>query len=218
MQSLGLVSGSRYLDTHLASKPEFAPIVGSGRAITANDVFLYHLEEIKRYNTIANSDRPYLQGSSPSIYEGFTQENIPIEANGQTVMGKIVNLGAYGYSLFFIDPATGYAYRVTAGGHEIGEWRDPADRLSRPETIISILDSVSVNLAAANSSNPLFTYMPSTIPDGQDPGAIVVATSPVPSSGQSTSSSSSSSPMQDLNDRGMFGPLSPDPSNSGLFG
>jgi hypothetical protein len=34
---------------NLASKPEFASIVQSGRAITASDVFLYHLEELKRY-------------------------------------------------------------------------------------------------------------------------------------------------------------------------
>ncbi|HEU4822630.1 MAG TPA: hypothetical protein VFS97_04335 [Nitrososphaeraceae archaeon] len=174
----------RYKD--LASKSEFASIVQSGREITANDVFLYYLEELKRYGKAT-----VLPGASPLtplIDEEFTRENVPIEVNisnpGQTVgtqatplIGKIAMVNT-NYHLFFIDPNTGYAYRVTEIHSSIVERDNPNKVLKVSDMIIlSIIDSVRLEapLDSDNISHPLFTYEPPTTPDYNDPGALVLA-------------------------------------------
>jgi hypothetical protein len=184
---------------HVSQKPEFAPIVKSGKAITSNDIFLYHLEELKRYYKFMSSASP--PGASPyqpNIKEEYTVDGVTVDrhnpAGGENFNssrqqpitdGKIAMIDDQ-YSLFIMDPNTDYGYRVTAGGFTIVDWTVGISNSGPPESIISILNSVGLgNINPANQrvvvTHPLIPYVPPTGPDATDPGAIVVATAPPPS-------------------------------------
>jgi hypothetical protein len=191
----------RYTD--LAKKPEFANIVQSGRALTANDVFLYHLEEMKRW---FDADAVNRERSGPPwtniIYERFTQEDVSIErkaADGTPlplIIGKAV-MNEGGYNLYFIDDTTGYAYRITSDSFLVGEWITGTRPLTEPNEVLWIFNSARLDTAPSSASlgHPLLTYTPPNYLDPNDPGAIVAAT---PVQQGPSSESSNNNPFLEL--------------------
>lgn len=171
----------RYKD--LASKPEFAPIVQSGRPITANDVYLYHLDEIRKYNKalLPNS----AQGWEPIIHEEQTVENIPITRNAAggpelalpPLNGKAVRTGDTGYSLFFYDDSTGYAYRVSSNGFATRFWGSENSFpvvIDQRDAIISSIRTSGINPNVEPEPTPVLPYNPPTTFDPNDPGAVIL--------------------------------------------
>lgn len=196
----------RYKD--LASKPEFAPIIQSGRPITANDVYLYHLEEIRNFKKAQNPNTP--QFWEPIIYEETTEENFPITRNAAggpelalpPLNGKAVRTGDTGYSLFFIDDSTGYAYRVTSNGFAVSFWGSEnsfPEVIDRRNAIISIIHTAGINPdVQADATHTLYTYNPATTVDHNDPGAVIL----IPPETLAAQASSSS---EDPTGLGLFG-------------
>jgi hypothetical protein len=191
----------RYKD--LASKPEFASIIQSGRQITANDVYLYHLEEIRNYNKAENPNNP--QAWEPLIYEEQTEEDVPITRNAAggpelalpPLNGKVARTVETGYSLFFIDDSTGYAYRVTSNGLAL-LLQDRPNWIDRYNTIVSIIRTSGVNPNVQPEPHPMLPYNPPTVFDYYDPGAVIL----IP---QETLAAQASSSSEDSNSLGFLG-------------
>jgi hypothetical protein len=157
-ESLGdYVQVFRYKDLH--KRPEFASIIASGKPITANDMFLYHLEELKE----RQSSNPYYL---PHIYEEWTQENVEVgriitSPSGQElatpVYGKITGIDAL-YNLYFVDDSTDIGYRVSSDSFSVGELAiGSIDSL--PLEMITIFDSASLLPAPAAVSHPVIPYI-----------------------------------------------------------
>ena len=171
----------RYKD--FSNKPEIAATGTPLSSLTAEHVYLYHLEEQRRWSAA----RFPSSGSDPIIYEQFSQP-LWVVKEGQgaaqaATLDAVMRMVNWQYSLFFFDPSTNTGYRVTAGGSEVGDWstgdfvgRDQPNAV--PDAVDVVLYSVRLDPAPASVSQPLLTYTPSTNPDHYDPGAIVLAPEP----------------------------------------
>jgi hypothetical protein len=189
---------------HVSEKPEFASIVQSGRAITPNDIFLYHLEELKRYyNFMSSVNPPGVSPHQPNIREQYTVDGVTVDrynpAEGESLLnsspqtpitdGKIAMVDDE-YSLYIMDRNTDYGYRVTAGGFVIEDWIIGITNSGPPESVISILNSASLRTIDPDTqiitvNHPLLPYVPVTTgADRTDPGAVVLGTLPSPSQSQ----------------------------------
>jgi hypothetical protein len=168
----------RYKD--LASKPEFAPIIQSGRQITANDVYLYHLEEIRNFDKASNPNNP--QFWEPMLYEEYTEENVPVKRNAaggpelalSPLNGKVAMTAETGYSLFFIDDSTGYAYRVSSNGFTIKYWWAEDSCVLECSAIVPSIHTLGINPNVQAEPHPVLPYNPPTVFDYNDPGAVIL--------------------------------------------
>jgi hypothetical protein len=148
----------------LDKRPEFTPILQSGRAITANDLFLYHLMELQ---SLPNS------GTPPEAYEDRIQQQSvgvmqQVDANSiervSTINGLIVLVGyeklppppgsgggwRSSYNLYFVDPATNDGYRVVSESFDVDLYA--YDYRSLSPDMNQIFESIDLVSPAANAA------------------------------------------------------------------